>query len=66
MSRWRKTDRRKKRRIQMPDYTDQDVLKTVEGKLAKYPPLVFAGEARNAEIGACRRPMRNAFLLQRR
>ena len=50
MAQWQKTDWRKKPRIQMPDYTDQDVLKAVEGKLAKYPPLVFAGEARSLKL----------------
>ena len=29
--------------VQMPDYADQDKLKTVEARLAGYPPLVFAG-----------------------
>jgi len=46
MSEWQKSDWRKKPRIQMPEYTDQAALNAVEGQLAKYPPLVFAGEAR--------------------
>lgn len=32
--------------VQMPDYADKDKLNTVEGRLAGFPPLVFAGEAR--------------------
>ena len=43
---WTKTDWRAKPRIQMPDYPDQAALNAVEAQLAKYPPLVFAGEAR--------------------
>ncbi len=43
---WSKSDWRAKQRIQMPDYPDAAALKAVEAQLAKYPPLVFAGEAR--------------------
>ena len=51
-------------RVQMPDYTDPAALAAVEAQLTRYPPLVFAGEARRlkthlAEVGAGR-----AFLLQ--
>ncbi|MGE4610443.1 MAG: 3-deoxy-7-phosphoheptulonate synthase class II [Paracoccaceae bacterium] len=61
---WTKSDWRNKPRIQMPEYTDPVALKRVEDKLATYPPLVFAGEARSlkrqlAEVAAGR-----AFLLQ--
>ncbi|MBL9053937.1 MAG: 3-deoxy-7-phosphoheptulonate synthase, partial [Tabrizicola sp.] len=42
---WTKTAWRAKPRVQMPDYPDQDMLVAVEAQLAKYPPLVFAGEA---------------------
>jgi 3-deoxy-D-arabino-heptulosonate 7-phosphate (DAHP) synthase class II len=31
----------------MPDYPDQKALGDVEAQLATFPPLVFAGEARN-------------------
>ena len=44
---WKKSDWRKKPRIQMPDYQNVKVLRDVESQLSKYPPLVFAGEARN-------------------
>lgn len=49
---------------QMPDYPDAAALAEVERRLAAYPPLVFAGEARTlkerlAEVCAGR-----AFLLQ--
>ena len=43
---WTKSAWRAKPRIQMPDYPDQGALSAVEAQLAKYPPLVFAGEAR--------------------
>jgi 3-deoxy-7-phosphoheptulonate synthase len=61
---WTKTDWRAKPRIQMPDYPDQGALNGVEAQLSKYPPLVFAGEARRlkAELAAASRG--RAFLLQ--
>lgn len=64
MAEWQKSDWRAKPRVQMPDYTDQDALNAVEAKLASYPPLVFAGEARSlkAKLGAASRG--EAFLLQ--
>ena len=64
MTHWQKTDWRKKSRIQMPEYTDQDTLKAVESKLAKYPPLVFAGEARNLKAELAKASRGEAFLLQ--
>ncbi|MEY8827643.1 class II 3-deoxy-7-phosphoheptulonate synthase [Sedimentitalea sp. XS_ASV28] len=64
MSEWQKAGWRSKPRIQMPDYTDQAALNAVEAQLSKYPPLVFAGEARRlkAHLGAAARG--EAFLLQ--
>ena len=61
---WKKSDWRAKPRVQMPDYVDADALSTVEARLAQYPPLVFAGEARSltAQLGAASRG--EAFLLQ--
>ncbi len=49
---------------QLPAYPDGAALATVEGKLASYPPLVFAGEARNLtrRLGEVARG--EAFLLQ--
>jgi 3-deoxy-7-phosphoheptulonate synthase len=48
----------------MPDYPDQAALHAVEGQLAKYPPLVFAGEVRalKRKLGAAAKG--EAFLLQ--
>ncbi|WP_375259757.1 class II 3-deoxy-7-phosphoheptulonate synthase [Citreimonas sp.] len=64
MTEWQKTDWRAKPRVQMPDYTDGAALAAVEAQLAKYPPLVFAGEARKlkTQLGAAGRG--EAFLLQ--
>ncbi len=61
---WKKSDWRAKPRVQMPDYVDADALAGVEARLAQYPPLVFAGEARRltAQLGAASRG--EAFLLQ--
>ncbi|MCK0166379.1 3-deoxy-7-phosphoheptulonate synthase class II [Jannaschia sp. S6380] len=61
---WTKSDWRAKPRVQMPDYLDADALQGVETRLRKYPPLVFAGEARTlrAELAAAGRG--EAFLLQ--
>jgi 3-deoxy-7-phosphoheptulonate synthase len=50
--------------VQMPDYADQDKLKTVEARLAGYPPLVFAGEARKLKRRLARVAAGEGFLLQ--
>jgi len=44
---WKKSDWREKPRVQMPNYQNTKVLHDVEAQLSKYPPLVFAGEARS-------------------
>ena len=64
MSEWQKTDWRNKPRVQMPEYTDAAAMASVEGSLAAYPPLVFAGEVRKlkSQLGAAARG--EAFLLQ--
>ncbi len=64
MSDWQKTGWRTKPRLQMPDYTDAEALAAAERQLSKYPPLVFAGEARKLKraLGAASRG--EAFLLQ--
>ncbi|QDL90699.1 3-deoxy-7-phosphoheptulonate synthase class II [Paroceanicella profunda] len=61
---WTKTDWRSRPRIQMPEYTDQEALNTVERQLAKYPPLVFAGEARRLKAALGEVAEGRAFLLQ--
>ncbi|NRB36257.1 MAG: 3-deoxy-7-phosphoheptulonate synthase class II [Rhodobacteraceae bacterium] len=64
MSEWQKSDWRNKPRVQMPDYTDQDKLHAVEAQLSKYPPLVFAGEARRLKDHLAAAGRGEAFLLQ--
>ncbi len=61
---WTKSDWRAKPRVQMPDYLDAAALEAAETQLGKYPPLVFAGEARRLkqELAAVSRG--EGFLLQ--
>ncbi|MFD1911944.1 class II 3-deoxy-7-phosphoheptulonate synthase [Halodurantibacterium flavum] len=61
---WSKSDWRAKPRVQMPDYTDKAALNAVEAQLAKYPPLVFAGEARKLRRQLGEVAQGKAFLLQ--
>jgi len=49
---------------QVPDYPDAAALEVVEGKLRSYPPLVFAGEARNLKKALGEVAEGRAFLLQ--
>ena len=64
MAEWQKTDWRSRPRVQMPVYEDAAALAQAEAQLRRYPPLVFAGEARKlkAALGAASRG--EAFLLQ--
>ena len=61
---WTKTGWRTKPRLQMPDYPDAASLHAVEAQLAKYPPLVFAGEARRLKKALGAASEGKAFLLQ--
>ena len=49
---------------QQPKYQDEELLKSVENKLASYPPLIFAGEARNLKEDLAKVGRGEAFLLQ--
>jgi 3-deoxy-7-phosphoheptulonate synthase len=62
--RWTRDNWRKKPIVQVPEYPDQRALETVEHKLASYPPLVFAGEARNLKRALGRVAAGEGFLLQ--
>jgi len=64
MGDWQKSGWRAKPRVQMPDYPDAAALHAVEAQLAKYPPLVFAGEARKLKRALGRAARGEAFLLQ--
>ena len=48
----------------MPDYKNLEVLTSVEKLLSSYPPLVFAGEARNLKEKLASASKGEAFLLQ--
>ena len=61
---WTKSDWRAKPRVQMPDYPDAAALRTAEAQLAKYPPLVFAGEARKLKKQLALAGEGKAFVLQ--
>ncbi len=49
---------------QAPVYPDQAALAAVEARIASYPPLVFAGEARKLKAGLAKVAAGKAFLLQ--
>ena len=49
---------------QVPDYPDQAALAAMEGKIARFPPLVFAGEARRLRAALARAGDGQAFVLQ--
>jgi len=49
---------------QMPAYPSQVIVEEVENSLRSYPPLVFAGEARNLKRDLARVAEGRAFLLQ--
>jgi 3-deoxy-7-phosphoheptulonate synthase len=50
--------------IQMPDYADKTALAATEARLGRFPPLVFAGEARNLTSDLAKVSRGEAFLLQ--
>ena len=62
--RWTPESWRQKPALQMPDYPDKQALADVEKQLATFPPLVFAGEARNLMKALGRVAKGEAFLLQ--
>ncbi|MBP0482060.1 class II 3-deoxy-7-phosphoheptulonate synthase [Sagittula salina] len=64
MTEWQKSNWRDLPRVQMPEYTDADALHAVEAQLSKYPPLVFAGEARKLKSHLAAAGRGEAFLLQ--
>src|SRR3979411_2777963 len=64
--RWTPDSWRAKPVLQVPDYPDAKALADVEAQLATFPPLVFAGEARNLKKALARVAGGAAFLLQGR
>lgn len=61
---WSPETWRSKPVLQVPDYPDQDGLESVEEQLATFPPLVFAGEARELKRQLAAVSEGNGFLLQ--
>src|SRR5215471_7781660 len=62
--RWTPDSWRNKPVVQMPEYPDARALAEVEQQLATFPPLIFAGEARNLKQALGRVASGEAFLLQ--
>src|ERR1700754_3875896 len=62
--RWTRDSWRKKPVLQVPDYPDKAALESVEKQIANFPPLVFAGEARNLKKALGKVAMGEGFLLQ--
>ena len=62
--RWTPESWRNKPALQMPEYPDGGALADVEAQLATFPPLVFAGEARNLKKALAKVAAGDAFLLQ--
>ena len=61
--RWAPESWRSRPAKQLPEYPDPAALAQVERQLATFPPLVFAGEARNLKQALGRVAAGNAFLL---
>jgi 3-deoxy-7-phosphoheptulonate synthase len=61
---WTPASWRNKPIVQVPDYPDQEALDAVEARIASYPPLVFAGEARKLKTRLAEVAAGKAFLLQ--
>src|SRR5260221_4438577 len=61
---WTRDSWRSKPIAQMPEYPDKAALATVERRLATFPPLVFAGEARSLKKALGRVAAGEGFLLQ--
>ncbi len=61
---WAPESWRSKPIVQVPEYADKAALTEVEAKLATFPPLVFAGEARQLKKALADVAAGNGFLLQ--
>src|SRR6201993_5295591 len=64
VERWTPESWRSKPTQQMPEYPDPKALADIEQQLSTFPPLVFAGEARNLTKALARVAAGRAFLLQ--
>ncbi len=61
---WSLTSWRSRPALQMPVYPDAASLGAAEARLRRYPPLVFAGEARKLKASLAKVAAGEAFLLQ--
>ena len=61
---WSPSSWRSKPILQVPDYPDQAMLDDVEERLSTFPPLVFAGEARQLKQKLADVSQGNGFVLQ--
>ncbi|MBO9630441.1 MAG: 3-deoxy-7-phosphoheptulonate synthase, partial [Shinella sp.] len=61
---WTPTSWRQKPIQQVPEYPDLAALAATEERLAKFPPLVFAGEARRLKASLANVAEGKGFLLQ--
>src|SRR5690554_7734237 len=64
MSTWTPDSWRTKPILQVPTYPSSTELEAVEAKLASFPPLVIAGEARDLKANLAQVARGEAFLLQ--
>lgn len=64
MSNWTPSSWRSFPIKQVPDYADAEALKSTEARLASFPPLVFAGEARKLKRKLAKVSEGKGFLLQ--
>ncbi|HLF59308.1 MAG TPA: 3-deoxy-7-phosphoheptulonate synthase, partial [Alphaproteobacteria bacterium] len=64
VSKWAPDSWRGRPISQVPEYPDQAALSGVEARLRRYPPLVFAGEARRLKALLAEVCGGRAFLLQ--
>lgn len=64
MAKWSPDSWRHMPIVQVPEYPDARALAEVEAQLASFPPLVFAGEARNLKRALAQVAAGQAFLLQ--
>ncbi|WP_336056392.1 class II 3-deoxy-7-phosphoheptulonate synthase [Nitratireductor sp. CH_MIT9313-5] len=64
MKNWSPNSWRSKPILQVPSYPDQQALADVEARMATYPPLVFAGEARKLKRQLAAVANGEGFLLQ--
>ena len=61
---WSPASWRTRQALQTPTYPDQAALQAMEARLATYPPLVFAGEARRLQAALALAESGQAFVLQ--